>query len=364
MMQARVVLATGGTGGHLFPAEALAAELSGQGHAVTIIMDRRVDGFKGLNDSVDIRFVRSGYFKPGIVKKLQALVNLGLGFFQAGYLLWKIKPSVVVGFGGYSALPTVLAAQIMGIPTMLHEQNAALGKANALLARCCKAIALSQPNTRGINITEQSKTVLTGNPVRSGIIAIAHATYITPDAGGDIRLLITGGSQAATVFSDVVPKALARLPESLRARLSVVHQCRSVDIDATAAAYQMDGIRAETAVFFADMPDRLRDCHLFIGRSGASTVAEIAAAGRPAIFVPYPGHADMQQKYNAEHMVASGGAKMFMQPDFTPEALSSYLESLLGQPDALGLMAVAARACGKPDATKNLAEVVVNLLGK
>lgn len=363
MTQARIVLATGGTGGHLFPAEALAAELSGQGHAVTIIMDRRVDGFKGLNDSVDIRFVRSGYFKSGIIKKLQALVNLGLGFFEAGYLLWKIKPSVVVGFGGYSALPTVLAAQIMGIPTMLHEQNAALGKANALLARFCKKIALSQPNTRGINITEQNKTVLTGNPVRAGIIAIADAAYATP-AVGDIRLLITGGSQAATVFSDVVPKALALLPERLRTRLSVVHQCRSVDIDATAAAYQMDGIRAETAVFFSDMPDRLRDCHLFIGRSGASTVAEIAAAGRPAIFVPYPGHADMQQKYNAEHMVDSGAAKMFMQQDFTPEALSSYLVTLLDQPDAMVAMAVAARACGKPTATKNLAEVVVNLLDK
>lgn len=362
MTQKKIILATGGTGGHLFPAEALAAELKQHGHHVTIIMDRRVDGFKSLDQQTDIRFVRSGYFKPGVMGKVKALVNLGIGFAEALLHLNRIKPDLVVGFGGYSALPTVLAAQLSGMPTMLHEQNAVLGKANGLLARFARKIALSQPNTKGINITEQQKTVLTGNPVRAGIIAIAEAPYLMPEDGGDIRILVTGGSQAASIFSDIVPKALSLLPPDLKSRLFVAHQCKSVDIDATSEAYRNAGIRAETEIFFGDMPERLRNCHLFIGRSGASTVAEIAAAGRPAIFVPYPGHADMQQKYNAEHMVSTGGAKLFMQPDFTPEALSGYLHALLTSSDAIMQAAAASRRCGKPNATKNLAEVVAQLL--
>ncbi len=351
-----IVLAAGGTGGHLFPAEALAQELINRGHKVVILTDKRGEAFKSLGDKAEIKTVRAAYLKSGILSKVKAVFDMGLGILQAALLLKKHKPDVIVGFGGYPSFPGVFAGQKMGIPTILHEQNAVLGKANVWLADKALEIATSLPDTKGIKEANKAKVTTTGNPVRSGIIAVRDSAYETPS--GDLRILITGGSQAAKVFGDVVPDAVGKLPEDLKKRLTVIHQCREDAVEVTEKKYQTAGVKAEIKSFFNDMADRLKTCHLFIGRSGASTVAEVAVVGRPAIFVPYPGHADMQQKYNAEVIANNGGAWMVMQDNFTPDTLAAQLTEFMGNPAMLEKAAAAAKSCGKPDATGNLADVV------
>lgn len=351
-----IVLAAGGTGGHLFPAEALAQELITRGHRVVILTDKRGDAFKSLGDKVEIRTVRAAYLKPGIAAKAKAVFDMGLGILQAARLLRKFKPDVIVGFGGYPSFPGVYAGQKLGIPTILHEQNAVLGKANVILADKAIEIATSLPDTKGIKDANRKKVTTTGNPVRAGIVAVRAAAYEAP--GADMRILITGGSQAAQVFSDVVPDAVGKLPDDVKRRLTVVHQCREDAVDMTEKKYRAAGVKAEIKSFFNDMAERLKSCHLFIGRAGASTVAEVAVVGRPAIFVPYPGHSDMQQKYNAEVVADKGGAWVMMQETFTPEALTEKIEALANNPALLEKAAAAAKSCGQPGAAQNLADVV------
>ncbi|HYD18976.1 MAG TPA: undecaprenyldiphospho-muramoylpentapeptide beta-N-acetylglucosaminyltransferase [Patescibacteria group bacterium] len=353
-----IVLAAGGTGGHLFPAEALALELVNRGHKVVILTDKRGVAFKSLGTTVEIHTVKAATLKPGIVAKAMAVADMGIGILQAFQLLKKYKPAIVVGFGGYPSFPGVFAAQMLKVPTILHEQNAVLGKANVWLADKAVQIATSLPGTQGIKPANQNKVAVTGNPVRASIIAVRENPYEAPS--GELRLFITGGSQAAKVFAEVIPDAVQKLPHELQKRLFVVHQVREDSMAETERKYRMAGIRSEIKSFFGDMPERLKSCHLFIGRAGASTVAEIATVGRPAIFVPYPGHADMQQKYNAEVIAGRGGAWVMLQDNFTAESLAVRLQEFMNNPQTLEIAAAAAKSCGQPEAARNLADLVEN----
>lgn len=351
-----IILAAGGTGGHLYPAEALAQELLNRGHKIIIITDKRGNAFQKLSDKVHIDCVRAATFREGLVNKLKAAADIAIGILQAALLMKKYKPDVVIGFGGYPSYPTVFSAQKLGIATILHEQNAVLGKANVHLSAKAVKIAVSLPDTRGISSVNQSKVVVTGNPVRAAICAVREKPYQPPS--GSFNIFITGGSQGAVVFSEVVPEAMGLLPADIKSSLSVVHQCREADVALAERKYKAAGLKAEIKSFYNDMPERLGACHLFIGRSGASTVAEIAVVGRPAIFVPYPGHADQQQKYNAELISGRGGAWVMMQDEFKPEALSKKIEQLAKNPSMLENAATAARSCGQPEAVKRLADLI------
>lgn len=355
-MGSTIVLAAGGTGGHLYPAEALAQELLDRGHTIVIVTDKRGAAFKNLGDRVRIECVKAATFRPGIMGKLGAFREIFEGILEARKLLRAVKPDLAVGFGGYPSYPTMFAAQRMGIRTMLHEQNAVLGRANKWLAGSAKRIAASLPDTKGLHAVDHKKLVVTGNPVRAGIIAARTAPY--PSFDGDFEIFITGGSQAAKVFGEVVPEAVQRLPHDLQGRLHIVHQCREADVAGVERKYRMAGVRAEIKTFFTDMPERLKACHLFIGRSGASTVAEIAVVGRPAIFVPYPGHKDMQQLSNAELLAEKNGAWVMLQELFSAEALARQLEHLMKNPAELQAAAAAAKSCGQPDAVQKLAAIV------
>jgi UDP-N-acetylglucosamine--N-acetylmuramyl-(pentapeptide) pyrophosphoryl-undecaprenol N-acetylglucosamine transferase len=355
MPDATIMLSAGGTGGHLFPAEALAGELLKRGRRVVIVTDKRGHAFKSLGDHVPIHTVRAATLKSGIISKLKAVADMGIGILQAGRLVFKYRPGVIVGFGGYPSFPAVFAGQALGVPTVLHEQNAILGKANAVLAPRAAAIAISLEGTRGLSPRCESKAVVTGNPVRAAIVAVRDIPYAAPQQ--DIHLLVTGGSQGASVFGVAVPAAVAMLPEDLKQRLRIAHQCREADIPIAAAVYRKAAVDAEMMPFFSDMDKRLAACHLFIGRSGASTVAEIAVAGRPAVFVPFQ-HKDRQQALNAEALGGKGGAWVIEQDALTPDALAQKLRELLENPAILAGAAAAAKSCGRSDAAQRLADVV------
>ena len=352
-----IILAAGGTGGHLYPAEALAQELLDRKYKIIIITDKRGHAFRKLGEDVPVRCVRAATLKPGSISKIKAVIDMGIGILQAAVLLIKHKPEVIVGFGGYPSFPTVFAGQCLGIPTILHEQNAVLGKANFWLSGRAGAIAASLPETRGIKPSNQKKVVVTGNPVRAGICAVRDIPY--PALSETFEIFITGGSQAAKVFSDVVPEAISLLPKDIKDRLHIVQQCREGDIPSTKEKYRTAGINAEIRSFFDDMPDRLSVCHLFIGRSGASTVAEIAVVGRPAIFVPYPDHADQQQKHNANLIAGKNGGWVMMQDDqFNAKNLADRIQHLAKNPSILENAAKVAKSCGQPEAVRNLADLV------
>ena len=350
-----IALAAGGTGGHLYPAEALAQELLNRGHKVIIITDKRGSAFQKLGNKVQILCVRAATMKPGVIKKIKAVIDIVIGILQAALILRKFKPSVIIGFGGYPSYPTMFAGQLLGYPTILHEQNAILGKANLHLADRAIAIAASLPDTRGIKPSNLGKVTVTGNPVRAAICAVRDKPY--PMIDNTFEIFITGGSQAAKVFGDIVPEAVRKLPEDIKRKLHIVHQCPEGSIAATMEKYQSTRVRAEIKSFFNDMPEKLSACHLFIGRSGASTVAEIAVVGRPAIFVPLL-HADRQQFLNAELITGKEGGWVMVQESFTPEALAEKLEYLIKNPAVLENAAKAAKSCGKPEAVKNLADLV------
>jgi UDP-N-acetylglucosamine--N-acetylmuramyl-(pentapeptide) pyrophosphoryl-undecaprenol N-acetylglucosamine transferase len=354
------MLSAGGTGGHLFPAEALAEELIARGHKVMIATDKRGHAFKSLGPEVTIHTVPAATLKPGLVSKLVSIFDMAKGIVTALRLLAATKPAAVIGFGGYPSFPGVLAAQLLGIPTVIHEQNAILGKANLWLAPRADRIALSLSGTRGIPTPCIEKCVITGNPVRKDIVRAARTDYPDP-TGDDFVILVTGGSQAAAIFSSVVPKALSSLPDVLRRRVKIMQQCKEQDVADVGAFYKSAGIRAETASFFQQMAARLAACHLFIGRSGASTVAEIAAVGRPAVFVPYPGHKDMQQKHNADILAKNSAAWIILQEFLTPESLAHQIQELMESPATLVKAAAQARQSGVTDAASRLADAVLFL---
>jgi UDP-N-acetylglucosamine--N-acetylmuramyl-(pentapeptide) pyrophosphoryl-undecaprenol N-acetylglucosamine transferase len=359
-----IALAAGGTGGHMFPAEALAHELIARGYPVVLVTDRRGGAFGGRLAAVAVHRVHAaGVLGKTPVERLKAAVLLALGLIQAFWLLLRLKPAVIVGFGGYPSVPTVLAAHRIGLPTVLHEQNAVLGRANRLLAPRARRLAVAFAETGAVRDADRPKLVHTGNPVRAAVLALNARSYAAPRPDGTLRLLITGGSQGARVFAEVVPPALASLPMDMRARLEVDHQCRPEDIERTALSYSDAGVRYQVAAFFNDMPERLARAHLGICRAGASTIAELTVAGLPALLVPLPSAADDHQTANARFCEAAGAAWMIVQSEFTAATLARRLFELLRSPDRLAAASRAARAAAVPDAARRLAEIV-QLAGK
>ena len=356
-----VVLAAGGTGGHVFPAEALAQELLAQGHRLALITDRRGAAFGGTLGLIETHRIRAGALAgKGIAARVSSLIDLGFGYFQARRLLAELQPAVVVGFGGYAAAPTMLAAIHLGFSTVIHEQNAVLGRANRLIAgrvkRICTSFDLVGPSPASAAL------VRTGMPVRTAVAAVRAVPYVAPGPNDPIRIVVLGGSQGARIFSDVVPAAIALLPRALARRLEVAQQCRPEDIDRAMAAYDTLGVHVQLRHFFDNVPELLANAHLLIGRSGASTVAEVAVAGRPSILVPYPFAADDHQTANAQAMSLNGGGWMVPQSAFTAETLAARLTQLAAAPEVLADAAAAAAAAGVPDAANRLAGVVTALI--
>ncbi|HLO74969.1 MAG TPA: undecaprenyldiphospho-muramoylpentapeptide beta-N-acetylglucosaminyltransferase [Magnetospirillum sp.] len=359
-----VLLAAGGTGGHVFPAESLASVLMERGWRLGLVTDRRGHAYGGTLGSLEtFRIAAGGIAGRGVLSKLRGVAELGLGVLQARSLLKRLRPAAVVGFGGYASVPTMVAATMLGIPTAIHEQNAVLGRANRLLAGRVNRIGTSYAVVQHLDAAWRAKVTHTGMPVRAAVAALRDAPYPALTEGQPIRLLVLGGSQGARVLSEVVPAALAALPEGLRARLSVSQQCRPEDLDMVRAAYAGSGIDATLDSFFSDVPERMSGAHLVIARSGASTVAELTALGRPAILVPYPHAIDDHQTANARAVDEAGGAWLMPQPAFTSDALASRLESLFTQPGTLARAAGCARAAGRPDAAALLADLVAALPG-
>jgi UDP-N-acetylglucosamine--N-acetylmuramyl-(pentapeptide) pyrophosphoryl-undecaprenol N-acetylglucosamine transferase len=355
-----VVLATGGTGGHVFPAEALAGELEARGVPFTLVTDSRGRQWQGALSRRPIHYIRSASPTGSPVKKVLAIFSLALGLFDAWRALGRIGPSVVVGFGGYASVPTMVAARLRRLPAMLHEQNAVLGRANRLVLAGAGRVATSFARTRYLD--GDARAQLVGNPVREPVRALRDSPYRPPGEGRVIDLLVFGGSQGAASFGEVVPQAVLSLPQALRSRLRIVQQCRPEGNDLVRASYVKAGVVAEIAPFFADLPRRIAAAHLVIGRSGASTVAELAAIGRPSILVPYPYAADDHQTANARAFEAAGGCLVLPHASFTAATLAGLLVSLTGEPERLAAMAEAAHAAGRPDAAARLADVVTELV--
>jgi UDP-N-acetylglucosamine--N-acetylmuramyl-(pentapeptide) pyrophosphoryl-undecaprenol N-acetylglucosamine transferase len=357
-----IILAAGGTGGHIFPAEALAEVLMSRGERVVLITDSRFAQFKtGALAKVEIRTIRSGGLGGGFLKKMKGGVCLLVGMVQARRILKELQPKVVVGFGGYPSFPTVFASPWLNVPTVIHEQNSVLGRANRLLAPRVTRIAMSFPDTQMLAEQYTSKISMTGNPVRTSIRALKDVPYASIPQDGKMHLLVTGGSLGATVFSDVVPAAVAKLPAGLRARIRIDQQCREADMDETLAQYRAMGVNVDIAPFFVDLPARLAASHLVIARSGASTVSELAAAGRPAILVPLPTAMDNHQYYNGSALEAVGGGWVMTQDGFTADSLAARLEAFLTAPATLTKAAENAKLLGSPDAAEKLADLVLQI---
>lgn len=359
-----IVLAAGGTGGHVFPAQSLAGALADRGIRIALITDRRANALDGALATADTYRIRAGGLSGrGPVKRLVALVELGIGFLQARRILKSIDPMAVVGFGSYASAPTMAAAVGLGCRTVIHEQNAILGRANRLFASRVTNIATAFRSVGNLRDEDRPKTVWTGNPVRSEIIGIAGEPYPAIEDDGPINLLVFGGSLGATVFSEVVPEALTGLPDTVQTRIRLTQQCRAEDLDAVRKIYDGAGIQADLAPFFSDMPNKLATAHLVICRAGASTIAELAAAGRPAILVPYPHATDDHQTKNAECLCDAGGGWMIPQEAFTADGLTARLTTLLTNTKSLRTTALCAGQIGMRNATDNLTDLVLSAAG-
>ncbi len=357
-----VILSAGGTGGHVMPAQALALDLLSRGYKVEVITDKRGMKFSGAFENVPLHEIKAGTMGAGLKGKLIGGVNLALGILQAQKIIRRKQPAIVVGFGGYPSFPAVYAAQKAKIPTILHEQNAIIGKANAMLVQKAERIASSTPELRGIDENDRVRTIFTGNPVRSEIAALYTKPYPILDDDAQMRILVMGGSLGATVFSDILPKALSQLPANYRARLHITQQCREEDLESARKQYEAAGIEAVLSTFIDDVAGELENTHLVIARSGASTVAEVSTAGRPAIYVPYPHHKDQQQKMNADVIADSGGGWVMTENGFTAEAVLAKIETFLQNPETLFRTAEKARSCGRPDAARKLGNLVTAIM--
>lgn len=355
------MLAAGGTGGHLFPAFALAEALARRGVTVDLVTDTRGDRYGTGFPARNVYQVPSAT-GGNALKAAFAAIQLSRGVAAAHKLLAEVRPNLVLGFGGYPTFPPLLAAKLRGIPTAVHEQNAVLGRANKMLAGRVDAIATSFAVTKLLDGPLQAKARHTGNPVREIVVQAAARHYWRPEPSQPLELLVFGGSQGAKYFSDAVPPALALLPEGMRRRLRVTQQAREEDLARVKAAYAKSGIAAEVTAFFKDLPVRMANSHLVIGRAGASTVAELTVIGRPAILVPLPHSLDNDQLHNAQRLADSGAGWCIEQKDLSPERLASELEMLISRPGMLAAAASAAKAQGRPDAVERLADLAISLM--
>ena len=358
-----ITLAAGGTGGHMVPAHALAAELKARGHGVMLITDERGAKIPGLFQDVPTHILPAGRLGGGPIGMLKAVRSVLAGRRQAKALYREFTPDAVVGFGGYPAFPALLAASAMKIPTILHEQNAVLGRVNRWVAGDAAAIATAYPEVERLKRAYRDKVELVGNPVRESVARLGTMPFPEFDETAPLKILVTGGSQGATILGQVVPDALGQLPPKLRHRLQVVQQCRADDIEDVRLRYATLNIPAELLTYIEDMPDRLAEAHLVIARAGASTIAELTAAGRPAILVPLPIATDDHQTVNAREMAKAGGARMIPQDEFSSEALSAQIAAIAGDPQALSNAAERALSVGRPHATRDLADLVERIAG-
>jgi UDP-N-acetylglucosamine--N-acetylmuramyl-(pentapeptide) pyrophosphoryl-undecaprenol N-acetylglucosamine transferase len=359
----RVLVAAGGTGGHLFPAEALAAALARRNIAVELVTDsraaRHAGAFAGAVHVIPSATLRGK--NPISLVRTGSL--LGYGLLKAWLTLPRLRPAVVVGFGGYPTVPPLLAATLRGIPTVIHEQNAVMGRANRMLAPRVRAIATGFAGILNSEPALAAKATHTGNPVRPAVIAASQAAYPPLDTAGPLRLLVFGGSQGARVMADIVPPAVERLEPHLQMRLRVVQQAREEDAARVRGIYERLKIPAEVAPFFADLPARMAASHLVVSRSGASTVAELAAIGRPSVLVPLPHALDQDQRANAGVLMQAGGAIRLDQAEFTPDRLAAEIAALAAEPTRLAAMARAAKAAGSTEAAERLADLVLRVAG-
>ncbi|MFP5078177.1 undecaprenyldiphospho-muramoylpentapeptide beta-N-acetylglucosaminyltransferase [Rhizobium sp. YIM 134829] len=362
MTKGIAMLAAGGTGGHLFPAEALAHELKALGFTVHLVTDSRAERYAGRFPADEIHVVSSATIgSKNPIKVASSLWTLWSGMREARRLLQRVKPQVVVGFGGYPTVPPLLAATKLRIPSMVHEQNAVMGRANRMLAPRVMAIAGGfLPETGG---RFAAKTVTTGNPVRPAVLEAAQNPYVPSRIGEPFRLVVFGGSQGAQFFSKALPAAIERLPDALRQRLHLTQQARPEDLDGVRSAVAKLNLSGDISPFFTDMVERIGAAHLVICRSGASTVSEVAVIGRPSILVPYPYALDHDQAANAAALAANGGAQVIAQADLTPERLAAILRQAMENPDDLAERAARARATGRPDAARLLAAMVEAIAG-
>lgn len=355
-----ILLAAGGTGGHVAPALALADELIARGHGVVLATDTRGLRFVTPRDRMTVKVIRAGTIRKNPLRLIKDMVNLAIGIFQSFDLLRDHHPAAVVGFGGYPCFPPVLTAQIISVPTLLHQSDAVVGKANAWLARFCTRLALSLPDDSTLPASIKKKTVITGRPCAAAIDALYDHVYTTSKGDDPFHIVILGGSQGAKILSDSVPRALCTLPDPLRTRLRLTHQVLADDVDTVRGLYQSAGITADIAPFFKDIPARLAAAHLFIGRSGG-TVHEISIAGIPALYIPYPHHRDQQQLKNAAVIERAGGAVILEEPNFTANSFLAPITEIMQNPALPQKMAAAAKSCGHPFAAKKLADAVIAL---
>ena len=357
-----VLLAAGGTGGHLFPAEATAEALARRGISTELATDSRAVKYGGSFLFRAVHQIPSATPRGGsLASKALAAVALARGTLIARSLLRRTKPLCVLGFGGYPSVPPVLAAAQLRVPCLLHEQNAVMGRANRFLARRVDRLATGFSSLSGMDERLRAKATHTGNPLRPAAIEAAHSAF--PDfSDGRLRLLVTGGSQGARIFSEVAPAAIERLSPTLRARLNIVQQARSEDERHVREAYDRLGVRAEVAAFFNDLPARMAAAHLVIARAGASTVSELAVIGRPCLLVPFPYALDQDQAANAAQLAATGAAEVIAQSAFTPQWLAAALERAMTEPEGLTRRAEAAKSAGIADAAERLADLVMGLV--
>jgi UDP-N-acetylglucosamine--N-acetylmuramyl-(pentapeptide) pyrophosphoryl-undecaprenol N-acetylglucosamine transferase len=350
-------LCAGGTGGHLFPAEALSAELTSRGWTTHLLTDTRAERFvSGFPPDRTHRIPSATIAGGNPIALIKSVLALAKGTFTARALAKNVKPSIIIGFGGYPSLPPVMGGYLAGIPTLIHEQNAVAGRANRLLSRFVTGIA-------GGFLDEDAgaysaKTITTGNPVRPPVIDASTVPFVAPEPDGPFQLLVFGGSQGAQFFSTAIPAAIALLPTELRNRLVVTQQARSDDLEQAKVAYSALGITPELAPFFSDMPQRIANAHFVISRSGASTVSEIAAIGRPALLVPYPHALDHDQAANAAKLAQTGGVEVAKQDSLTPENIATRLIEAMSDPAKLTEKAKAAKSAGRPNAAILLADLV------
>ncbi|MEO6779847.1 MAG: undecaprenyldiphospho-muramoylpentapeptide beta-N-acetylglucosaminyltransferase [Bradyrhizobium sp.] len=359
-----ILLAAGGTGGHLFPAESLGVQLIRRGFRVRLVTDARALRYSGLfsRDTIDV--VPSETVRGRTPWSLAYTgVMLAAGGVVALNLMRRLQPAAVVGFGGYPTVPPLLAARLFGVPTLVHEANAVLGRANRLLSRGVSAIATSLPGVLDRDPALAAKTTTVGTPMRPAIVAAAAVKFVPPEPAGSLRLLVVGGSQGARVMADIVPGAIERLEPALWSRLILTQQVREEDMARVRAVYDRLKINAELAPFFTDLPARLASSHLVVSRSGAGTVAELGAIGRPSILVPLPGSIDQDQFANAGVLAQANGALRIPQADFTPDRLAAEISAVAAEPARLSAMAAAARSVGRLDAAERLADLVAKVAG-
>lgn len=363
MARMNFVLAAGGTGGHMIPAHALAAELIARGHGVLVITDARGAKIPGLFEKIEVHVLPAGRLGRNPV----ALVKTALAVWRARGEAKRIyrdhRPDAVVGFGGYAAFPALLAASASGIPTVLHEQNGVLGRVNRMLAGRATAIATAFSEIDRLKPRNREKVVLVGNPVREPIVRVGEMPFPPFDETSPLKILVTGGSQGASILGRVVPSGLAMLDPSLRHRLQVVQQCRPEDIGDIRQRYAELEIPAELMTYILDMPEKLADAHLVIARAGASTLAELTAAGRPAILVPFAAATDDHQSANAREITRAGGARTISEAEFTPETLARQIEAIASEPQALANAAARSLSVGRPHAAPDLADLVERVGG-